>query len=90
MSDVDDPKTVVLAINAWSVVTGAVVDGLGYGWMRLFKHRDKPEGLPQDDVVVQELAHHVMNALSDVVNWNKSGVAAGIEIPEENDDGDIT
>ena len=63
---------VALALNAHALVEEAVSQGLAYGWRRLFKHREKPAGLPHDLTVVDELTQHVMNELSGVVNWDRS------------------
>ena len=68
-----DDFQAVLALNAYRIVSDAVESGLAYGWQRLFKHRDKPRGLPDDSTVVDELTQHIMNALSESVDWDGSG-----------------
>lgn len=58
-----------LRFDAYGIVSDAVDLGIRFGYQRAHKHVEKPG----EDHIMHEIHNEVMNALADVVNWEKSG-----------------
>lgn len=58
-----------LKVRLYQVVSDAVRSSIAYGWNRVWKHREPPKGLPEDDVVIDEIHNAVMNDLSELIDW---------------------
>lgn len=50
-------------INAYEVINRAVDDGVSYGFMRAFKHTDKPT----NEHIMEEINNAIMGSLCDVL-----------------------
>jgi hypothetical protein len=56
-------RKVKIKINVYSVLSRAVEEGIGYGWMRAHKHSDNPS----EETIKSELNHAIMNAICEVI-----------------------
>lgn len=52
-------------LNAYRIIQRAVDEGSTYGVQRAFKHTDTPSR----DHIAEQVAEHVMDALSDSIKW---------------------
>lgn len=60
---------VIIKVRIYPVVSDAVRSAIAYGWNRVWKHREIPKGLPEDDAVIDEIHNAVMNDLSELLDW---------------------
>jgi hypothetical protein len=58
-----------LKVRLYNVVSDTIRSAIAYGWNRVWKHREPPKGLPEDEVVIDEIHNAVMNELSELIDW---------------------
>jgi hypothetical protein len=63
------PTKNVVKVNVYEVISRAVEEGARYGWHRAHKYA---EGKPADEVAVEAISEAVMNALSEVLDFEVS------------------
>jgi len=62
-------KRAALRLRGYGVVVAAVESGAMLGWRRAHKHSD----VPTDDFAAETVARSVMEALDEVVDWERTG-----------------
>jgi len=58
-----------IRLRAYSIIDDKVAEGVKYGHARAHKHTDSPT----DEEVIDAVSEAVMNALSEVIDWEASG-----------------
>jgi hypothetical protein len=59
-------RKVKIKANVYAILSRAVEEGIGYGWMRAHKHSDKPS----EEAIKSELDHAIMNAICEVIQMD--------------------
>lgn len=52
--------------NWYAIISDCVERGAGFGVRRAYKHTDSPS----EDAIVESVNNEVMNAISEVVDWD--------------------
>lgn len=60
---------VTLPMNVWKIVSEAVEAGVRIGYRRAYKYVDDPG----EEHIVDSVSNEVMNALSEVVDFERAG-----------------
>ena len=58
-----------IKVRVYPIVSDAVRGAITYGWNRVWKHREMPAGMPEDEAVIDEIHNSVMNDLSELLDW---------------------
>lgn len=62
-----------LRMNAWSIVSEAVEVGISWGLYRAHEHSTQELNDDERERLTEHLEREIMNALSEVVDWERSG-----------------
>jgi hypothetical protein len=55
-----------VSVKVYEVIRRAVEEGVAYGYQRAFKHTDTPS----EETIKEQIEHAVMNAVSEVIDYD--------------------